>query len=457
MIQVFFSVCEKRINLALTVNIFFQENGKSKIYGDVDYEGVREVAGFITPVPGGVGPMTVSMLMQNTLESAKRYNKEFVEPCEWDMSYLPLKLKNPVPADIDIANSQEPKQIYKLANEMKLLPHELEPYGFKKAKIRLEVLDRLKNRKDGKYIVVTGITPTPLGEGKSTTTVGLCQALGAHLKKNTIGCLRQPSMGPTFGIKGGAAGGGYSQVIPMDEFNLHLTGDIHAITASNNLLAAQIDARMFHESTQTDKALYSRLVPSVNGQRTFAPIQLKRLQKLNIDKTDPNSLTDDEARLFSRLDIDPKTITVNRVLDVNDRFLREITIGQADTEKNKTRVTCFDISVSSEIMAILALATDLADLRRRLANMVVASSFKGEPITAEDLGVSGALAVLMKDAIKPTLLQTLEGTPVLVHAGPFANIAHGNSSILADRIALKLVGENGYVGKSSKNCMKIYN
>lgn len=294
------------------------------------------------------------------------------------------------------------------------------------------------------------ITPTPLGEGKSTTTIGLVQALGAHLNKMAFACVRQPSQGPTFGIKGGAAGGGYSQVIPMDEFNLHLTGDIHAVTAANNLLAAAIDARIFHENTQTDKALFNRLCPAKKGVRNFAPVMLKRLEKLGIHKTNPNDLTPEEVSRFVRLDIDIDTITWQRVMDTNDRFLRKITIGQNPTEKGMERSAGFDIAVASEVMAVLALATDLKDMRERLGKMVVASSKAGDPITADDLGIGGALTVLMKDAIKPTLMQTLEGTPVLVHAGPFANIAHGNSSILADKIALKLAGsddnlEPGYV------------
>jgi methylenetetrahydrofolate dehydrogenase (NADP+)/methenyltetrahydrofolate cyclohydrolase/formyltetrahydrofolate synthetase len=252
-------------------------------------------------------------------------------------------------------------------------------------------------------------------------------------------------MGPTFGIKGGAAGGGYSQVIPMDEFNLHLTGDIHAVAAANNLLSAQLDARMFHEKTQTDEALYSRIVPKVKGKREFSAIQLRRLKKLNINKTDPDSLTPEEAGAFARLDIDPTTITWNRVVDINDRFLRRITVGQSPTEKGHDRQTQFDIAVASEIMAVLALTTSINDMRDRLGRMVVASDTKGRPVTCDDLGATGALLVLMKDAIRPTLMQTLEGTPVFVHSGPFANIAHGNSSILADMLALKLVGEDGYV------------
>uniref|UniRef100_A0AAY4B358 formate--tetrahydrofolate ligase n=1 Tax=Denticeps clupeoides TaxID=299321 RepID=A0AAY4B358_9TELE len=345
----------------------------------------------------------------------------------------------------EISRSQTPKAIDQLAQEIGLLPEELEAYGRTKAKVRLSLLDRLKEQPDGKYVLVAGITPTPLGEGKSTVTIGLVQALSAHLKLNSVACLRQPSQGPTFGVKGGAAGGGYAQVIPMEEFNLHLTGDIHAITAANNLVAAAIDARILHESTQSDKALYNRLVPSVNGMRRFSPIQLARLHRLGISKSDPGALTPEEAKTFVRLDLDPEKVTWQRVIDTNDRFLRKITVGQANTEKGHSRQTQFDIAVASEIMAILALSDGLADMKQRLGRMVVGSSRSGQPVTADDLGVTGALAVLMKDAIKPTLMQTLEGTPVFVHAGPFANIAHGNSSVLADKLALKLVGEDGYV------------
>ncbi|KAK2148152.1 hypothetical protein LSH36_512g02044 [Paralvinella palmiformis] len=419
-----------------------KKSGK-RLVGDVDFSSAKEVASWITPVPGGVGPMTVAMLLNNTVDAAKRVLHE--QTSEWTLTYLPLTPKTPVPSDIEIASSQTPKDIMDLAKEIGLRSEEVDLYGKKKAKVSLKVLDRLRERANGKYIVVTGITPTPLGEGKSTTTVGVCQALGAHLHKNVFACIRQPSQGPTFGIKGGAAGGGYSQVIPMDEFNLHLTGDIHAITAANNLLAAQLDARRFHELTQSDKALYGRLIHGKNGKKEFSKIQLKRLEKLGITKTDPDDLNDDEIRRFARLDIDPETITWQRVIDTNDRFLRKITIGQSPTEKTHTRQCQFDITVASEIMAVLALTTSLKDMRQKLGNMVVCSNTQNEPVTADDLGVSGALAVLMKDAIRPNLMQTLEGTPVFVHAGPFANIAHGNSSILADKIALKLAGPDGYV------------
>ncbi|MCA9936421.1 MAG: formate--tetrahydrofolate ligase [Ardenticatenaceae bacterium] len=357
----------------------------------------------------------------------------------------PLNLKSPVPSDIEIAQEATLKPITQVAEELGLLPEELQFYGNYKAKVILSVRDRLADRPNGKYIDVTAITPTPLGEGKTTTTVGLSQAMGAHLGKKVVTCIRQPSQGPTFGIKGGAAGGGYSQIIPMEDFNLHLTGDIHAITAANNLLAAAIDARMHHESYQSDERLFNALCPpNKNGERKFSPVMLRRLQKLGIDKTDPNELTKEEVSRFARLDIDPDSITWRRVVDTNDRYLRAITIGRGPKEKFQ-RETGYDITVASEIMAILALTTSLADMRERLGKMVIGTSRAGEAVTADDIGAGGALTVLMKDAIMPTLMQTLEGTPALVHAGPFANIAHGNSSIVADQIALKLVGEDGYV------------
>ena len=314
-----------------------------------------------------------------------------------------------VPSDLEIAQAANLKPILDIAAAAGLDPDDLELYGTYKAKVRLEVLEKFRDRPQGKYIDVTAITPTPLGEGKTTTTVGLTQALG-RIGKRVITCIRQPSMGPTFGIKGGAAGGGYSQIVPMEDFNLHLTGDIHAVAAANNLLAAAIDARILHEDENSDEQL--------------AKLGLKRLN------------------------IDPYTITWNRVLDVNDRAIRNVIIGLGDKTDGRPRQTGFDIAVASEVMAILALTTSLKDLRQRLGRIVIGLSKSGEPVTAEDLGVAGAMTVLMKDAIKPNLMQTLEGQPAFVHAGPFANIAHGNSSILADQIALKLadyvVTESGF-------------
>jgi len=315
-----------------------------------------------------------------------------------------------VPSDIEISRSAKPKPITQVARDAGILPEELEPYGDVKAKVKLDILDRLADASNGKYIDVTAITPTPLGEGKTTTAVGLTQALGV-IDKNVFLCIRQPSMGPTFGIKGGAAGGGYSQVIPMEEFNLHLTGDIHAVSIANNLLAAAIDARVKHEQRA--------------GKEGWDKLGLKRL------------------------DIDPETITWRRVVDVNDAALRFIETGLSDSWMDgPRRKTGFDISVASEIMAILALADSPADMRARLGRIIIGMNTSGEPVTAEDLGVAGAMMVLMKDAIKPNLMQTLEGQPAFVHAGPFANIAQGNSSILADKIALKLadyvVTESGF-------------
>ncbi|OGD18888.1 MAG: formate--tetrahydrofolate ligase [Candidatus Aminicenantes bacterium RBG_16_63_16] len=359
---------------------------------------------------------------------------------------MSVKRVKPVPSDIEIAQSAELLPIVTVAKMVGLGEDDLELYGRHKAKIHLDVLDRLKDRPLGHYVDVTAITPTPLGEGKTTTTVGLCQALGAHMGIKVITVVRQPSMGPTFGIKGGAAGGGYSQIVPMEDFNLHLTGDIHAVTVAHDLLAAAIDARILHEYYQDDEKLFGAFCPAdKQGQRRFSPTMFRRLRKLGFDKTDPAALTPEEKRRMFRLDIDPASITWNRVIDVNDRFLRRVKIGLGPEELGLARETGYDISVASEIMAILALTTGLEDMRERLGRMVIGTSRSGESVTAEDLGVAGALAVLMKDALMPNLMQTLENTPAIVHAGPFANIAPGNSSIIADQIALRLVGKDGFV------------
>ncbi|MEA1978675.1 MAG: formate--tetrahydrofolate ligase [Chloroflexota bacterium] len=328
-----------------------------------------------------------------------------------------LKPKRPVPSDIDIAQEADLRPILEIAEKIGLEMDDLDLYGQYKAKVHLDVLKKLADRPQGKYIDVTAITPTPLGEGKTTTTLGLTQAMGTHLGKNVMCCIRQPSMGPTFNIKGGAAGGGYSQIIPMEDFNLHLTGDIHAITVAHNLVAAALDTRMYHESRQSDEALKRRGV--------------------------------------TRIDFDVDSITWNRVVDVCDRSLREIKVGFNDDKLKDgspspvfARSTGYDISVASELMAILALATSLGDLRERVGKAVVGLNKKGDPVTLEDLGVAGAVTVLLKDALMPNLMQTIEGQPALVHAGPFANIAHGNSSIIADQIALKVsdyvVTESGF-------------
>jgi methylenetetrahydrofolate dehydrogenase (NADP+)/methenyltetrahydrofolate cyclohydrolase/formyltetrahydrofolate synthetase len=321
-----------------------------------------------------------------------------------------ITIRHPVPSDIEIAQEAVLRPIKEVAESLGLTEDDLDYYGKYKAKVHLDVLKKFKDRSQGKYIDVTAITPTPLGEGKTTTTVGLSQAMGAHLGKNVFTCIRQPSQGPTFGIKGGAAGGGYSQIVPMEDFNLHLTGDIHAVSAANNLLAAAIDARMMHERN------YGERFKTVTG-------------------LDP-------------LNINPYSITWNRVVDVNDRELRKVVLGLGARVDGFPREAGFDIAVASEVMAILALTSGLKDMRARLARIVIGQNWAGEPVTAEDLGVAGAMTVLMKDAIMPNLMQTLEGTPAFVHAGPFANIAHGNSSIIADQIALKLadyvVTESGF-------------
>ena len=298
---------------------------------------------------------------------------------------------------------------------MGLEESEVIPYGDTKAKIHLDTLRRIGSNPKGKYVDVTAITPTPLGEGKTTTVIGLVQGLGA-LGHRSIACIRQPSMGPTFGIKGGAAGGGYSQVVPMDEFNLHLTGDMHAITVAHNLVAAAIDARWYHEGRLTSERL--------------AELGLKRLS------------------------IDPDRISWRRVVDVNDRALRNIVLGLGGSADGRPRESGYDITATSELMAILALvdgddyASALKNLRDRCGRVVIGSAKDGKPITLEDVGVAGAVAVLMRETLHPTLMQTLEGQAALVHAGPFANIAHGNSSILADRMALHLgdyvVTESGF-------------
>ena len=350
-----------------------------------------------------------------------------------------VDIKSPVPSDIEIAQSARLRPILEVAEEVGLTKDDLEPYGWYKAKVHLDVLERLKDLPNAKYIDVTAITPTPLGEGKTVTTIGLSQGLH-YIGKKVFTCIRQPSQGPTFGIKGGAAGGGYAQIVPMEDFNLHLTGDVHAVGAANNLLAAAIDARIMHEDRLDDERLAKILCPDDE----FAPWMRKRLEKLGIKAEKPSDLTPEERRRFFRLDIDPYSITLNRVVDVNDRALRNIIIGLGNRWDGRPRQAGFDITVASEVMAILALATSLEDLRERIGRMVIGTDKKKNPITAEDLGVAGAMTVLLKDALMPNLMQTLAGTPAFVHTGPFANIAHGNSSVIADLIGIKLAS-GGYL------------
>jgi len=348
-----------------------------------------------------------------------------------------------VPSDIEIAQAAKLKPIKEIAAQVGLTEDDLDYYGKFKAKVHLDVLQRLKDKPNGKYIDVTAITPTPLGEGKTVTTIGLSQGLG-YIGKKVFTCIRQPSMGPTFGIKGGAAGGGYSQIVPMEDFNLHLTGDIHAVGVAHNLLAAAIDARIMHESEFGDNFLAKAL--SLNGNYTES--QLARFKKVGVEPKPLAQLTAEEKAKVFRLDIDPYGIMWNRVVDVSDRAIRNIILGLGTDDDGRPRQSGYDITVASEVMAIIALVDGyrgLADLRERCSRIIWGTDKKGNPLTAEDLHVAGAMAVLLKDAIMPNLMQTLEHTPAFVHAGPFANIAHGNSSIVADQIGLKLVGANGYL------------
>jgi formate--tetrahydrofolate ligase len=301
-----------------------------------------------------------------------------------------------MPSSLRIAQEAQLRPIIEIAEAAGLEPDEVETYGRYKAKVNLSVLDRLADRPNGKLINVTAITPTKAGEGKSTTSVSLTEGLG-HIGKNVALCLREASLGPVFGIKGGAAGGGYAQVVPMEDMNLHFTGDIHAIGAANNLLAALLEAHLLHGNT---------------------------------------------------LGIDPLTISWRRCMDINDRSLRDVVVGLGGKANGYPRQTGFDITAASEVMAIVAVAADLHDLRARLGAITVAQTYEGEPVTAEQLQAAGSMAVLLKDTIKPNLVQTLEGQPAFVHCGPFANIAHGNNSLVADRVALKLadyvVTESGF-------------
>jgi len=350
-----------------------------------------------------------------------------------------VDIKSPVPSDIEIAQAARLRPIMDVVKELGLTEDDVDLYGKYKAKVHLDLLDKLKDRPNAKYVDVTAITPTPLGEGKTVTTIGVSQGLH-EIGKKVFTCIRQPSQGPTFGIKGGAAGGGYSQIVPMEDFNLHLTGDIHAVGAANNLLAAAIDARIMHEDRLSDERLMKSLCPDDE----FAPWMHKRLEKLNLSAKKPSDLSPEDRRRFFRLNIDPYTITLNRVIDISDRAIRNVTVGMGAKTDGRPRQTGFDITVASEVMAIIALADSLQDLRERIGRMVIGTDKDKSPVTAEDLGVAGAMTVLLKDAIMPNLMQTLAGTPAFVHAGPFANIAHGNSSIMADLLAIKL-GSGGYL------------
>jgi formyltetrahydrofolate synthetase len=362
-----------------------------------------------------------------------------------------VEIKHPVPSDIEIAQEAKMQPILEVAEKLGLSEDDLDLYGKYKAKVHLDVLAKFKDRPQGKYIDVTAITPTPLGEGKTVTTIGLSQGLH-YIGKKVMTCIRQPSQGPTFGIKGGAAGGGYSQVVSMEDFNLHLTGDIHAVGAAHNLLAAAIDNRVAKEARWSTDYLARALCP--DGEYTDS--MRKRLAKLGIESDKPSDLSEEDKERMFRLNIDPDSIQWRRVVDVSDASLRNIVTGLGGKTDGMPRQSGYDITVASEIMAALAMCSDLADLRERMGRIIVGTSNPGGlrsknevvPITAEDLNVAGAMTVLLKDAIMPNLMQTLAGSPAFVHCGPFANIAQGNSSIIADKIALRLadyvVTESGF-------------
>jgi methylenetetrahydrofolate dehydrogenase (NADP+)/methenyltetrahydrofolate cyclohydrolase/formyltetrahydrofolate synthetase len=356
------------------------------------------------------------------------------------MAKMLVEIKEKVPSDIEIAQAATLHPIIEVAREVGLTEDDLDFYGKYKAKVHLDLLERLADRPSGKYVDVTAITPTPLGEGKTVTTIGVSQGL-AYIGKKVFTCIRQPSQGPTFGIKGGAAGGGYSQIVPMEDFNLHLTGDIHAVGAAHNLLAAAVDNRLAKESRWSTNFLAKALCPDDE----YTPSMCKRLQKLGIKSKKPSDLSDEDKERMFRLDIDPYSIQWRRVVDVSDSSLRNIICGLGTVNDGLPRETGYDITVASEVMAALALCSGLEDLRERMGRIIIGTNKKKEPITAEDLNVAGAMTVLLKDAIMPNLMQTLMGSPAFVHCGPFANIAQGNSSIIADRIALKLIGQDGYV------------
>ncbi|XP_077077291.1 C-1-tetrahydrofolate synthase, cytoplasmic isoform X3 [Siphateles boraxobius] len=384
-----------------------------RVVGDVHYSSAKERAGYITPVPGGVGPMTVAMLMKNTVESAKRFLQTYT-PGKWNIVFTKKKPQEPQPSDAAISRSCQSKPVSQLAREVGLFSEEVETYSRSRARVRLDVLKRMKKQPDGKYVVVTGITSTPLGEGKRTTALGLAQAFGALLNINAFACVQEPSPGSCFGARGVAVGGGYSQIIPLEEVSLQPSGQNELISAASRVVMDTIKAHAHYETKLSEKALFDLLVPLKEGQRSVSPAQLSRLKKLGIEKSDPLTFTGTEIRRFVRLDIDLGTTT--------------------DSD-----------SLENEIMAILSLSSSEEEMQQRLARIVVASNKSGEPVTSEDLNVSGPLAMLLKDALKPVLMQTVEGTPVFLHTSPLVDIAQGSPSILADKMALKMVGSKGFV------------
>ncbi|GAB5353450.1 hypothetical protein AAMO2058_000037400 [Amorphochlora amoebiformis] len=438
--------------------------------GDTKQTEIQKLASHLTPVPGGVGPLTVAMVLHNTIQCYKDHNTEKLSeissgtevngsedriagaygwPGNKEMPRMVAEGRYPeIGSDSQINLAYKPRDVQDIAGDLGIDKKHIRLYGNHMAKIGLNtganasLLHTLGNNRKSKYVAVSGMTPTKFGEGKTTTLLGLCQAF-ARKEIMSIGAIRQPSQGPTFGLKGGAAGGGMSQVAPITDMNLHLTGDIHAVMAANNLLAAQIDARVLHEKKLSDALLEKHLLgietkeddppPGYGSQQLGPPAHmLRRIDRLG-DAT-------------SALRLSVKDVLWRRVLDTNDRMLREIVIGAGLREQKAKRTTGFDMAAASEVMAIVSLSTSMEDLYKRLNNILAATDTNGRFLTADDFGAVGAMAALLKDAIEPTLMQTLEGSPVLVHGGPFANIAHGNSSIIADMIGLSLMEDHeGYV------------
>ncbi|KAK2864376.1 hypothetical protein Q7C36_003530 [Tachysurus vachellii] len=391
-----------------------------RVVGDVHYPSAKERAGFITPVPGGVGPMTVAMLMENTVKSTQKFLQTY-RPGKWNVTYTKLKPHKPQASDAQISQCATQKSVHQLAKEIGLLSKEMEPYFRSSVRVSLGVLKRFSKQPDGKYVAVTGITSTPLAEDRHAVALGLAHALGEHLKVNALACLRQPSLQHCLGA---VVRGGFSQ-ISMEETGFQFTGHSEAVSASSSLITDTMTAYCHYQAKLSDQALFDLLVPVRDEHRSFSSSQLKRLQRLGVEKSDPSTLTRDEIRRMVRLDINP------------------------DTRTDRT-------SLDAEMMAIVSLSRSLEDLQDRLARVVVANNMSGEPITAEDLGVSGHVGLLLKESLKPCLMQMLEGTPVFFHPSPLADVAWGSPSIVTDKMALKLVGPQGFVVTETPDCENFF-
>ncbi|KAF5892581.1 C-1-tetrahydrofolate synthase, cytoplasmic-like isoform X1, partial [Clarias magur] len=391
----------------------------TRVVGDVHYPSAKERAGYITPVPGGVGPMTVAMLMDNTVKSAKTFLQMY-RPGKWNVTYTKPKPQKPQTSGVQVSHCAAQKPVDQLAKEIGLFSVEIEPIHRGRVRVSLDVLRRLDKQPDGKYVAVTGVPSTSLPGGRRSTTLGLAQALGRHLKLNAFACVRQPSLQHCLDLRGAAAGGGFPQ-ISVDEASFPPTGDSEAISAASSFLTDTVTAYSHYQDKLSDQALFDLVVPVRDGHRAFSSSQLKRLQRLGVEKSDPSTLTQDEIRRLVRLDIDTDMRTDSASLD-------------------------------TELTAVMSLSRSVEDLQDRLARMVLARSTSGEPVTIEDLGVSSAVGLLLKESLKPCLIQTSEGTPVFLHIAPLADVAWVGPSITADKIALKLVGPQGFVVTETPQC-----